>query len=99
MVKRIIWSDRARKDKRDILEYWFKRNGNKNYSRKLAFEFRETFNYIAKQNYLGRATDEKNIRVTVCRYYQIFYEITQENIEILSVWDSRRNPDNLKLKE
>ena len=96
MAKRVIWSLRAKSERREILEYWFKRNGNKNYSRKLARELRETIDYIAQNNYLGRATDEINIRVTVCRYYQIFYEITEENLEILSVWDSRRNPDDLK---
>ena len=96
MAKRVIWSLRAKAERQEILEYWFKRNGNKNYSRKLAGEFRETIYYIAQNNYLGRATDEINIRVTVCRYYQIFYEITKQTIEILSIWDSRRNPDDLK---
>ncbi|MEW6417415.1 MAG: type II toxin-antitoxin system RelE/ParE family toxin [Nitrospirota bacterium] len=98
MAKRVIWSLRAQNDRKAILEYWHKRNGNKNYSKKLAMEFRETVSYIAEHNYLGVATDEENVRIAVCGHYLIFYELKKEAVEILTVWDSRRNFRNLTLE-
>jgi plasmid stabilization system protein ParE len=97
MAKRVIWSFRARNDRQTILEHWHDRNGNKDYSSKLAEGFRETIRYIAEHNYIGVATDEKNVRIAVCERYLIFYEIKEESVEVLTVWDSRRDPQNLTL--
>lgn len=97
MAKRVSWSFRARNDRQEILEYWHDRNGNKDYSNILAKGFRETVRYIAEHNYIGVATDENNVRLAVCEHYLIFYEITEESVEVLTVWDSRRDPQNLKL--
>lgn len=30
MAKRVVWTETARNQRRGILEYWIKRNGNKN---------------------------------------------------------------------
>ncbi len=98
MAKRVIWSLRAQSDRKAILEYWHTRNGNKKYCRKLAAEFRESINYIAEHNYIGVATNEDNVRIAVCGHYLIFYELKKETVEILTVWDSRRNPQNLALE-
>lgn len=98
MAKRVIWSLRAQSDRQAILEYWHTRNGTKNYSNKLAAEFRETVRYIAEHNYIGVATDEEKVRIAVCGHYLIFYELKKETVEVLTVWDSRRNPQNLILE-
>jgi toxin YoeB len=97
MAKRVIWSLRAKEDRRKILEYWEERNGDKIYSRKLAKEFREKVKYIAEYNYIGTATDIENVRAAVCGNYILFYEIDEKFIKILAVWDGRRNPDDLNL--
>lgn len=98
MAKRVIWSLRAQSDRQAILEYWHTRNGTKNYSNKLAAEFRETVRYIAEHNYIGVGTDEENVRIAVCGHYLIFYELKKETVEVLTVWDPRRNPQNLILE-
>ena len=98
MAKRIIWSVKAKQERRSILEYWFARNRNKNYSRKLSKQFGETVRHIAKYNYLGRATDEENVRGTVCGNYLLFYELNPDVLEILSVLDGRQNPKKLRFK-
>lgn len=97
MAKRIVWTLQAKADRREILTYWFKRNGNKNYSQKLAYQFRETVRYIANYSYLGRATDIETVRVTVSGNYLIFYRLTEEVVEVITVFDSRRNPEVLKI--
>ncbi|HMQ78596.1 MAG TPA: type II toxin-antitoxin system RelE/ParE family toxin [Ignavibacteria bacterium] len=95
MVKRIVWSRKAAAEKRNILTYWSKKNGNKTYSRKLNLKFRETLRLISDFNYLGKNTDYKDMRVAVVESYLIFYRSLETQIEIVTVFDSRRNPDEL----
>lgn len=97
MAKRVTWSLRAKDERREILEYWAERTGDKTYSRKLAKNFREKIKFIIRHNYAGTATDIDNVRAAVCGNYILFYEVDKESIEILSVWDGRRNPGDLNL--
>lgn len=94
MAKRIVWTVQAKNDRKEILGFWFRKNGNKNYSQKLALQFRETARYIAKHNYLGRATDLATVRVTVCGDYLIFYKLSETLVEIITIFDNRRDPKN-----
>ncbi len=98
MAKRITWSAQARQELLAILDFWYQHNGNKNYSRKLNSKFRETIRHIQENNYLGKATTDKDVRVSVCGNYLLFYQIRTNAVHILSIFDSRRNPENLKLK-
>jgi plasmid stabilization system protein ParE len=97
MAKRIIWTEQAKFERQEILNYWFFRTGNKKYSRKLAFDFRETVKYISLHNYLGRATELEDVRVAVCGNYLLFYKIDVEVVSIITVFDSRRNPKDLDI--
>ena len=98
MAERISWSLKAKSERREILEYRNVRNGNKNYSLKLAKELGQVIRFIGKYNYLDRKTDYENVRVTFCRHYLIFYEIKEDSVEILTIWDNRRNPPKLDFK-
>jgi hypothetical protein len=42
---------------------------------------------------LGTETDVPNVRVRVVNVYLIFYEVVEDEIWILSIWDGRRNPE------
>jgi plasmid stabilization system protein ParE len=97
MAKRIIWSQQARSERHEILHYWFIRTGNKKYSKKLASQFSETVKYIASQNYLGRQTELVDVRVTVCGVYLLFYQLNNDSVEIISIFDNRRNPQDLNI--
>ena len=99
MAKRIVWTLQAKDDRREILTYWFERTGNKKYSQKLAYQFRETVKYIATHNYLGRSTDIENVRVAISGNYLIFYRLSDELVEVVTVFDSRRNPQDLIIKD
>ncbi len=85
MAKRIVWTLQAKEDRREILNYWYERTGNKKYSKKFSYQFRETVVYIATHNYLGRATDIENVRVTVSGNYLIFYKLSEELVEVITV--------------
>ncbi len=95
MAKKVIWSLRAQNDRREILEYWIKRNKSKIYSRKLAELFRQAEKLISNYPEIGKPTDEVNVRIKVVRDYFLIYEVEKDQISILTIWDSRQNPDKL----
>lgn len=97
MVKRIIWSANTLSDRIDILNYWYVRIGNKNYSRKLDNSIKHLISHLAKFPEMGRKLENRNERFLVKDAYQIFYSIIEDRVVILHIWDSRRNPADLKL--
>ena len=97
-IKRIVWSNGAIADLYKILEYFISRNGNANYSIKIKNRINHTITLLKTNNYLGRVTNNLSIRYFVELDYLIFYEINNEKITILMVWDTRNNPDKLKYK-
>jgi hypothetical protein len=52
-----------------------------------------------KHSDIGVQSDVQNVRNLIEENYNIFYEITQECIVIITIWDSRQNPDNLYIKD
>jgi len=95
MVRRIIWSKNALRDKVQILDYWHKRIGTKAYSRKLDKQLRQLVKLLRSFPEMGRQLEKINVRFLVKDHYQIFYKYSGNEIKILHLWDSRRNPDNL----
>ncbi|MGM0588691.1 MAG: type II toxin-antitoxin system RelE/ParE family toxin [Bacteroidota bacterium] len=97
MAKQIIWAPQAVADRVQILDYWYQRLGSKDYSVKIDNLFKDTIHLLSQFPELGRAVEKQNIRVFVRDHYQIFYLNDDTSIKILHIWDSRRNPDDLKL--
>lgn len=99
MVKRkIIWSFRAKSDLYSILEFYYKRNGTKRYSKKLNTSLRKSIKLLEKQSEIGLNTDIVNVRVLIKGCYCVFYEVQNETIEIITIWDGRQDPDKLEIK-
>lgn len=97
MVKRLIWSTNAQNNRIEIFEYWNNRNKSNTYSRKLNEIFREHIEIILRHPDIGLPTDIENVRSRTVRDYQIIYLIRNLNIVIVAIWDSRQNPDKLKI--
>ncbi|MEO8149137.1 MAG: type II toxin-antitoxin system RelE/ParE family toxin [Bacteroidia bacterium] len=95
MAKKVIWSKDATIDLFEILEYFNFRNRSKNYSSKLYRQLRASASLIGRFPLKGKRFEGKDIRYVVSGAYMIFYRIVGNNIEIINIWDSRRNPDEL----
>lgn len=93
MAKQITWTRRAQNDRKEILQYWRERNQSTAYSKKLNELIKKAIKLIASHPHIGRRTDIENVRVKLVRDYIIFYEESEEQIFILSIWDNRRNPE------
>ncbi|MEO8149133.1 MAG: type II toxin-antitoxin system RelE/ParE family toxin [Bacteroidia bacterium] len=98
MVKEIVWSNSAIMDCFLIFEYWNARIGNNRYSSKLDRKFNKTIETILRFPLSGRKFGNSENRFLVANVYLIIYFVTDMTIEILAVWDSRRNPDDLDLR-
>ena len=96
--KEIIWSDLAKLEFSNVLEFYFYRNGNSDYSLKLVDEVEDLLDTLSQSEFIGRLTSNKITRVIPMKAYLIFYEINANKIEILSFWDNRQNPENRKIK-
>lgn len=98
MVKRVVWSPRAQIERKEILDFWFKRNKSKSYPRKLNLLFKEAINLIIDYPEIGKPTDLDYVRAKIIRDYIMFYESNEDELFILSIWDTRQNPENLEFK-
>jgi plasmid stabilization system protein ParE len=94
--KRIVWSKEARLDFKATLEFYNERNGSNTYSRKLADQIFNIIEKLQSNNFLGIKTSDAEVRVLIKGTFSIFYEVKEEEILVLIIWDSRRNPDELK---
>ncbi|MFW5821802.1 MAG: type II toxin-antitoxin system RelE/ParE family toxin [Tangfeifania sp.] len=99
MAKRkIIWSHRARIALYSILNYYAERNKSKSYSARLYIKINQNIRILKKYPDIGIRTEMENVRGLIIGHYIVYYEITDTAIIIHSIWDSRQNPDNLKIK-
>ena len=95
--KEVKWSLIAIHDKIDILEYWIERNKSKTYKIKLDKLFDKSINSISNHPEQGKKSYYKDIRIKIVRQYLIFYLINDHYIEIVRIWDARRNPNKFKI--
>jgi len=99
MVKRkIIWSPRAKFDLLTILDFYYRRNSTKTYSKKLSASLRKSIRLLEKHSEIGVRTDVNNVRNLIKGNYNIFYEIKSDDVEIITIWDGRQDTDKLNIK-
>ncbi len=92
---KIIWSNKARIKLTQILEFYNERNQSNSYSAKLYKEIQKSIKLLLRQPTLGLKTNEKSIRALIVGDYIIFYESSNKNIIIHTLWDCRQNPEDL----
>jgi toxin YoeB len=90
-VKRIIWSTRASKELKQVLEFYNQRNASTKYSLKILHEVDALLKTLSGNELIGRLTSNKFTRVIPMKNYLIFYEVNHDNIGIVSFWDNRQD--------
>ncbi len=87
---------RAIQDRSDIFAYWNERNGSNRYSQKLYNLFRGTSQKLIVRPNFGKALNAPQVKYIIVEKYLLVYRIKPKAIEIISVWDGRRNPDDFE---
>ena len=90
----IIWSDHAENEFISILQYYSARNLSNQYSIKLKKIFQNSLKMLSAFPEMGRSTDFADVRAMLIEKFYVFYEISELQIKILSVWDTRQDPEN-----
>lgn len=98
MARHVIWTPLAQQKRKEILEFWIEKTQSKSFSIKLNNLFKESTKLLSDHPNIGRRTDLQGVRVKIVRDYLLFYEVSESSIYILTVWDSRQNPDKLKIR-
>jgi plasmid stabilization system protein ParE len=95
MVKfKVDWSIEARLDLIDILDFYINRNKSNVYSIKLNAKLNKSIKLLSKNPFLGTPTDYDSVRALITSDYQIIYEIFDQLILIIMIWDCRRDPED-----
>ncbi|MGM0626277.1 MAG: type II toxin-antitoxin system RelE/ParE family toxin [Bacteroidota bacterium] len=96
MAKReVIWTKTADLQFVGILEYWLNRNKSNLYSKKLLKLVSKKTAQIAKNPYVFKSTEFKDVRVAPMGNFSIYYKITNQHIIISAFWDNRQDPKHL----
>jgi plasmid stabilization system protein ParE len=92
--RKIIWSRRATIKLYSILEFYILRNKSKTYSTKLYTIINKEIRLLNNNPDLGIKTTDETIRGLIVESYIIYYQVTENEIIIHSIWDSRQNPES-----
>lgn len=98
MAKEIVWTESSVKDRLNIFQFWTQHNNSSSYSNKLENLFNESAKLLAQFPQMGTATDYEDLRVKIIRNYKLFYRDAPTRIEIIRIWDSRQDPQELRLE-
>jgi plasmid stabilization system protein ParE len=97
MAKKIEWTETSLRDRQNIYRYWSDRNKSGAYSEKLEVLFNEAAKLISQFPEPGTETDFPELRIKVVKHYKLFYLNREDAIQIIRIWDPRRNPDSIDL--
>ncbi len=96
--RRLKWTLTSLEDKKEIFKFWNKHNKSTEYATKLNLLFNEATRFLTVSPYVGSQTEIKNVRIIFVRSYKLIYKITPIEIQVLTIWDMNRNPNELKFK-
>ena len=99
-MSKIVWSNSASYELKNILDYWHNRNKTYSYPIKILAATDDAIKLIKLHSGIGIETSHRNVnmRLVLNRFYLV-YRINENVIEILKFWDCHQNPEsNLYLK-
>ncbi len=97
-MKRIAWSKNAILSRKSIFKYWNNRNKSTLYSTKLNGLFTEALVIISNLPESSQESTKKNVRLKLVHDYYLVYEIFEDAILVIDIWDTRQNPENHTIK-
>ena len=96
MVKRkIVWTETAAKQRREILRYWTERNKSTTYAEKLIEITAKQLKVISKNPAAFKETEFDEVRESAIGHFSIYFKITSDQIIVMAFWDNRQDPKKL----
>jgi plasmid stabilization system protein ParE len=98
MAKRkIVWTQTAAKQRREILKYWTDRNKSTTYAEKLIEITAKHLKVISKNPEAFKETEIDEVRESAMGHFSLYYKITPNLIIVMAFWDNRQEPKLLKV--
>lgn len=96
MAKRkIVWTETAAKQRREILKYWTERNKSTTFAEKLIEITAVHLKVISKNPEAFKETEINEVRESAMGHFSLFYKITPDQIIVIAFWDNRQEPKKL----
>ena len=96
MAKRkIVWTETAARQRREILRYWIERNNNSYFAEKLIKVTASHIKIISKHPHAFKESEIENVHESSMGHFSIYYKSTSEQLIILAFWDNRQDPKEL----
>lgn len=93
--RKVIWTETAARQRREILKYWVERNGSTLYAEKLILLTNSKIKLILKNPELYKSADFPDTRVAAMGHFSIYYKMNEGNIIVTAFWDNRQDPDKI----
>jgi toxin YoeB len=91
----VFWAEIAVRQRNHIYNYWNRRNGSTDYSKKLHLQIKQAIHRIKQYPNAGKKINFANARTVSLGYYSLFYHIEDTKILIIAFWDNRQDPEKL----
>ncbi len=96
MAKRkIVWTETAAKQRREILNYWTERNKSTTYAEKLIEITAKHLKVISKNPQAFKETEIDDVRESAMGHFSLYYKITADQLIVMAFWDNRQDPKKL----
>ena len=96
---KIIWHPRAKDELAKILAFYNQRNGSTEYSDRLLEKIEHRLSLAGENCQLGEKIDKNNVRRTGVENFIIYFLITPDSVDVLTIRDARRKPKRFKLSD
>jgi plasmid stabilization system protein ParE len=94
-ARKIVWTETAARQRREILNYWTIRNGSPTYAKKLIKLTSARIKVILKYPESYKTTIYPETRISAMGHFSILYKITEDKLIITAFWDNRQDPNKL----
>ena len=90
MALKVVWSEEAIQNRKDLFEYWNQRNKSRVFSQKLFNLFEDNLAKLSRNPIVGRPTSIDNVRAIRVNNYRLFYTFDKERLTLLTIQDLRQ---------
>ena len=96
-TRKIVWTSSALESRKSIFFFFNKRNKSDSYSKKLNKLFQESLEQVIIFPESAIKSNNSNVRLKLATHFEMIYSVSETNIFVLDIWDSRQNPQNFPI--
>jgi plasmid stabilization system protein ParE len=97
MARGLIWSDSALQDVEDLRVH-LQIQGSESSVENILMPVFQLLRQIQSYPKLGRRTDMEGVRIAYAKFFALVYDVKQNEVRLLRIWDTRQDPHRLMIK-